>query len=260
VVLGTAWAALSTTGCKTYDEFLQEQNQRRKAEAALQESMARLGDCEARNRSLEQQLADGSDGSQDAIIASLRAELRDKDMRIGELGAMVDRLARRPMQKPIALPPELNEALKQFAADHPDIVEFDERLGLVKWKSDLLFELGSDVVRDEFAVSIREFAGIMQSPAASEFGVVVIGHTDTTPIRKTETRAKHPTNWHLSAHRAISVSRIFLDAGLAPERIGVMGYGPFQPIAPNDTPANKARNRRVETYVVPAASLGAFPV
>jgi chemotaxis protein MotB len=258
MVLGAAWAALSTTGCASYDEYLKEQNARRKAEAALLESQAKLGDAEARVRALEAQLAELGDESKDAIIASLRKELLAKDGRIAELAGMVDRLAKRPMLKPYALPPELNAALQAFAKAHPDIVEFDAERGVVKWKSDLLFELGSDVVRDQFAASVREFADIINSPAAAEFGVVIVGHTDTTPIRKADTMAKHPTNWHLSVHRAYSVARIFLDAGVAPERIGLMGFGEYQPIAPNDTAENKAKNRRVETYLVPAAAMGAF--
>lgn len=258
VVLGTVWAAVSTVGCKSYDEFLHEQNMRRKAEAALFEAQARLGDAEARAMALEQELAEAKDESKDAIIASLRSELLGKDARIAELGGLVDRMARRPIPKPMVLPPELNEALRQFADLHSEVVEFNPQQGLLKWKSDLLFELGSDVVREQFVASIREFADIVKSPAAEEFGVVVVGHTDTTPIRKPETKAKHPTNWHLSAHRAIAVSRIFLNAGVPPERVGVMGYGEYQPIAPNDTAENKAKNRRVETYLVPAAALGAF--
>ena len=71
------------------------------------------------------------------------------------------------------------------------------------------------------------------------------------------TKAKHPTNWHLSAHRAISVQKILAGAGVAESRTAVVGMGEFRPIEPNK--ANKGgnpRNRRVEMYIVPAKSIG----
>jgi chemotaxis protein MotB len=154
-----------------------------------------------------------------------------------------------------ALPPELDTALRNFATRHPDSVEFDSARGTVKWKSDLLFALGSDVVMDSAKGSLQEFARIMNSPAAEPFDITIVGHTDNTRIAKPATKAKHPTNWHLSAHRAISVMDVLRDYSIAEGRMGVMGYGEYRPLVDNTDAAAKSQNRRVEIYVVPSSSV-----
>ncbi len=80
--------------------------------------------------------------------------------------------------------------------------------------------------------------------------VIVVGHTCTTPIAKPETRREHKTNWHLSVHRAISVMNLLGQEKVAMTRLGVMGYGEYRPIADNASDAGKAKNRRVEIYLV----------
>lgn len=149
------------------------------------------------------------------------------------------------------LPPELDAALQAFAQRHPDAVVYDPKLGALKWRSDLLFASGSDVVRESALDTLREFSEIARSPAAEGFDVIVVGHTDNVRIGKPQTRAKHPTNWHLSAHRAISVAQVLLNQGLSPTRVGVMGFGEYRPVASNDTPAGREKNRRVEIYLKP---------
>jgi len=99
-------------------------------------------------------------------------------------------------------------------------------------------------------------AGIIDSPAAADFDAVIVGHTDNIPIVKPETKAKHPTNWHLSVHRAISVMNVLRGGAVAPDRLGVMGYGEYRPAVANDTKANRAKNRRVEVYLVPKHAVG----
>lgn len=153
------------------------------------------------------------------------------------------------------LPEALNEAIKSFARQQPDLVVFDEKRGTVKWKADLLFALGSDEVKDSSLEALRKFTEVLNAPVASEFEVVVVGHTDNRPIVRPETKARFPTNWHLSAGRAISVSRALERFNYPPERIGVMGYGPYRPVANNASEAGASQNRRVEVYLIPRGSL-----
>lgn len=72
------------------------------------------------------------------------------------------------------------------------------------------------------------------------------GHTDNDPIKT----AQFPSNWELSSARAMSVLHFFQDdAGFDPRNLSAIGKGEYQPIAPNDTPENKGKNRRIEIYV-----------
>ena len=81
----------------------------------------------------------------------------------------------------------------------------------------------------------------------------VEGHTDDTPI-SAKLQAKYPSNWELSAARAAGVARYFeTKQGIDPKRLEAVGFSMYQPVAPNDSPANKQRNRRVEIVLKPAA-------
>ena len=82
----------------------------------------------------------------------------------------------------------------------------------------------------------------------STHNVSVEGHTDNLPIH-TE---KSPSNWDLSTMRAVNVLRYLIDKGkCSPNKISAAGFGEFQPIFPNDTPAHRAKNRRVEFVFSP---------
>ena len=79
--------------------------------------------------------------------------------------------------------------------------------------------------------------------ARSEGPVRIEGHADNIPIN-TE---RYPSNWELSTARAVSVLRYLVeDLKIPAERLSAVGFGEYQPIAPNDTLENRAQNRRVE--------------
>lgn len=78
-----------------------------------------------------------------------------------------------------------------------------------------------------------------------DFRIIVEGHTDDVPISTVTYRS----NWELSAARAASFVSYLEEHGVDPEHLVVHGYGPNRPVAPNDTQANRARNRRIEIMV-----------
>jgi len=155
------------------------------------------------------------------------------------------------------LPAPLDSALKAFASQHSAEVAYDASRGTVKWTGDLLFPLGSDVVNDSSMNSLRGFVEILKSSAAADFEVVIIGHTDTKPIQRPGTKEKHPTNWHLSSHRAIAVGSVLQKYSYQPNRIAVVGCGEYRPIGDNSTESGAAQNRRVDIYIVPVGTIAA---
>jgi len=74
------------------------------------------------------------------------------------------------------------------------------------------------------------------------------GHTDNVPINT----PMFPSNWELSAVRASSVVRLFIDSGIDEKRMVVMGHAANEPIASNDTPEGRMRNRRVQLMILSA--------
>ena len=106
---------------------------------------------------------------------------------------------------------ELTTQLEDFARTN-GMVTYDADRGIVKFSSDLLFNKGSDEVTASAAAAVKSLCKILNTKAAQDFDVVVAGHTDDIPLQKPETLQKHPTNWHLSVHRAISVEKIMEDS------------------------------------------------
>lgn len=86
-------------------------------------------------------------------------------------------------------------------------------------------------------------------------GVLVTGFTDNTPIRT----LRFPSNWHLSEDRARAVRDVLVASGLQSERIRAEGRAEADPVAPNDTPANRALNRRVEITLNATTTLVVAP-
>jgi type VI secretion system protein ImpK len=76
--------------------------------------------------------------------------------------------------------------------------------------------------------------------------VLVTGHTDNTPMRS----ARYPSNWHLSEERARTVRELLIARKLPPERIQAEGRADSEPLLANDSPSNRALNRRVEITLV----------
>jgi chemotaxis protein MotB len=253
--MGVAALVLSTnTGCY-YDQLLQEQRARRVVEEQLARAQQDLHDAQSMNQVLNSKIEslNGQLTSKQQLVDSLTAEnesLRDK---WGKAMAALEEMAKKDMGKPIVvtqvLPPELDEALKAFAAAHPELLEYLPEKGAIRWKADLLFPLGSDDLGDAVAGPLREFAEIVNSAKAAGFDVIVVGHTCNTRIAKPETLREHKTNWHLSAHRAISVMKALAGFGVSETKMGVMGYGEWRPIVANTTTENKAKNRRVEIFL-----------
>jgi len=171
---------------------------------------------------------------------------------IKEKDALIEQLRQKLLTGGTALTPELNNLLEEFARANPGMVTYDKDKGIVKFSSDLLFNKGSDEVTSSAANTVKTLCGILNSPEALDFDIVVAGHTDDMPIQRAETLAKHPSNWHLSVHRAISVEKIMEGNSVDPKRLSVRGFGEFRPVVPNLPEKGGAeQNRRVEIYIVP---------
>src|SRR5204862_7678676 len=75
----------------------------------------------------------------------------------------------------------------------------------------------------------------------------VAGHTDHTPSKSGRFRS----NWDLSTARAVEVLNYMISSGMEAKRVSAAGYADQSPVASNDSPENKAKNRRIEITLVP---------
>jgi len=112
---------------------------------------------------------------------------------------------------------------------------------------EILFAPGSAELGAEGEEVLRKVAG--QLKGVDQL-VEVAGHTDSVPIRGT-LQKRYPTNWELAAARAARVARLLESAGVDGDRLVVVSHAEHRPVAPNDTPANRALNRRIEIRLKP---------
>jgi chemotaxis protein MotB len=138
----------------------------------------------------------------------------------------------------------IDEALEAFAAEPGVNVSYSNQGAHITFEDFLLFNFGkADINRGGLAFLDKMAALIQKIP----YPVRVEGHTDNVPIHT----ARYPSNWELSIARAVSVVKYFAESGkIDPQRLSAVGYGETRPLVPNDSPANRTRNRRVEIVLV----------
>jgi len=116
----------------------------------------------------------------------------------------------------------------------------------VEIRADILFPSGIANLAPQALPPLKELAGILTGFANP---LRVEGHTDDKPIAT----PAFPSNWELSAARAASVARLFIDSGVDPHRLAITGLGEYQPEASNATEEGRNKNRRVKLIVLGSA-------
>jgi len=124
-------------------------------------------------------------------------------------------------------------------------VRHEERGMVISLLSDgTLFDLGSAELKPSARQVLDRVAQVLR---AVPNPVLIEGHTDNLPIRT----AQYPSNWELSAARAARVLRYLVQRGEIPaHRLIAVGYADTRPLVPNDSPANRAQNRRVDIAIL----------
>lgn len=130
----------------------------------------------------------------------------------------------------------------EVTADQVQIKQLSDRL-VVTFVDEVLFAPGSA----ELHANGRSTIGKAVPTLATLGGhwISVQGYTDSEPIGPA-LRHRYPTNWDLSAARAVEVVRYLQSQGVDPGNLVAAGYGQYQPVAPNDTAQGRAKNRRID--------------
>ena len=141
---------------------------------------------------------------------------------------------------------EMGDKVKQAIEDH-DLgdeaeVSTDENGVTLKITGKLMFDAGSAQIKEDFKPFLDSISKIINE---NNYPVAIEGHTDNIPISSTY----YPSNWELSSARATAVLRYLVEKkGIPAKRLMAVGYADTRPLVPNDTPENRAKNRRVEFH------------
>lgn len=159
-----------------------------------------------------------------------------------------------------ALSAALNKGMQDAKKQVDDMMKNKEVHGEVKLDKDGLkisleeqgqasfFTSGSAETTPEIDAMLAKLAPTLRKLSESH-DIIVEGHTDSQQVQGKLTQF-YDSNWELSAARATSVARLLVDKyGIPPNRIGAIGYGEYRPIASNETPEGRSKNRRVVFFV-----------
>jgi len=177
-------------------------------------------------------------------------------------------------QKPSMIEPTTREALQEIKEQGKKQGELQEtaQLGKLKEKLDkyigennLTWKLHTVLSQDGLLIRIKDSALFSSGsaeliPESRQLGaeiakmlttlsqkITISGHTDNVPIHTSQ----FPSNWELSSSRAVNFMKYLLaQEALEPERFSAIGYGEYQPIAPNNTEEGRSKNRRVEVLIM----------
>jgi len=261
--IGTALVGIALTGCVSQEKYNALKLDRDGLAEQLAKAQTDASSARSEADSYKNQLAmlGNGMGSKDGLVSNLQQQCATLQSQLDELNRRYAEAISRPAGGISALPPQLTNELSAFAAQNPDLVDFDAARGIVKFKSDVTFASGDATVTPKAKEVIGRFASILNSPSASGYELMVAGHTDNTRVVNPATiRAGHLDNWYLSAHRSITVSKELFAHGINPQRVGVVGYADQRPVASNASPSGQQQNRRVEVLILPTTVHGAAPV
>lgn len=127
------------------------------------------------------------------------------------------------------------------------IVKQDERGLIIRMLDDIFFDSGKAEVKPKAKEILLYIGSILNNDDFKDKHIKIEGHTDNDRIN-TE---RFPSNWELSVIRATNVLKLLVnEENISPKRISASGYGPNRPVVSNNTPEDKAKNRRVDIVIL----------
>jgi chemotaxis protein MotB len=208
-----------------------------------------------KNADIIQKQADYEKLSQELDVKnnSLRVQTAEYDQRMRELQAKQEQYENivRDKEKETKNYEALMNSLKSELNQKSVTIQNLEGKLTVTFVNEVLFESGSASISKQGKSILDDFAkGMKDNPG---FRINVIGHTDNVAIAGNLAKT-YPSNWELSTARAVSVVRYLTEvSGMSPDNLYPEGHSYYTPVVPNDTPENRAKNRRVEIIIVPIA-------
>ncbi|MEW5675242.1 OmpA family protein [Flavobacterium enshiense] len=249
-------AAITLTSCGTKKKIADLEAKNKEIQDLLNTCTVKLNTCltekEALNNQNEYLKKNNSDlinsSKEMTVLTTKGAEnlekslesLREKDLKISRLQ---DALTKKDSVT-LALVTSLK---REVGIDDPDInINVEKGVVMISIADNLLFKSGSYEVSDRAKGVLSKVAKVINSKP--DFECMVEGHTDNVPIKN----AVLLDNWDLSVKRATSIVRVlYKDLGVNPKQLIPAGRSSYIPLVDNDSPANRAKNRRTRIIIMP---------
>ena len=177
-------------------------------------------------------------------IEAAESKDREQEVLISNLGERLNRALAAKVEELSRFRSEFFGRLREVLGERRDVTIVGDRF---VFQSEVLFGSGSADLEEDGKAGLADLADTLLEiaptiPEDIEWILRVDGHTDAIPIFT----AQFPSNWELSAARAISVIQFLIERGIPAHRLAATGFGEFQPLDPGDDEIAHRRNRRIE--------------
>ena len=248
--------SLSLTSCVSKKKFTELEAKQKETQDLLNTATVKLNTCLTEREALANQIdylkktnTDLINSSKELTVLTTKGaqnleksleSLKEKDLKIARLQ---DALTKKDSVT-LALVTSLK---REVGIDDPDInINVEKGVVMISIADNLLFKSGSYNVTDKAKGVLAKVAKVINSKP--DFECMVEGHTDNVPIKN----AVLLDNWDLSVKRATSIVRVLhTELGVNPKQLIPAGRSYYIPLVDNDTPANRAKNRRTRIIIMP---------
>lgn len=255
--------ALTATSCVSKKKFAELEAKNKETQDLLNTATVKLNSCleeksglnatltalQSENENLKKNNSDLINTSKEMTVLTTKGAqniekaletIKEKDLKINRLQ---DALTKKDSVT-LALVTSLK---KEVGIDDPDInINVEKGVVMISIADNLLFKSGSYDVGDRAKGVLGKVAKVINSKP--DFECMVEGHTDNVPIKN----AVLLDNWDLSVKRSTSIVRVLQnDLGVSPKQLIPAGRSFYVPLNDNDTPENRAKNRRTRIIIMP---------
>lgn len=231
----------SSAGCVSSGKYRTLQQER---DALAGRNQALQGEVNAANQKGDTLAQEKSAlASEKAALEDRLAQLQEQEQTLGSQLKQHEEEARQLKSTYDGL---LGSLKKELEAGQIQVQQLRDGLS-VNLAQEILFASGSAALDKSGNEVLRRVAEQLKQ---TNYQVVVTGHTDNKPVGAGLVK-RYPTNWELAGARAASVVRLFLESGLSASRLLAASLADTQPVASNDTPEGRAKNRRIEIRLRP---------
>ena len=260
-------AGLACLGCVTRSTYVALQEQYDATVAARDDLASQAERLKIERDSFESQYLDAQESFEDERVTrtTLASSLADVETKATQLDRDLEaeRLARVAAATALA---ERETQLASMQSTYDELVTDLEsevssgQIEIERLREGLRLNVSDDVLFASGSAELDQIGRDVLVKVAgrlTELGdfIEVRGHTDDRRIRGTLAK-RFPSNWELAAARSARVVRLLEAEGVPGDRLAVVSLGPNDPIAANDSPDNRARNRRIEIRLVPLSAPG----
>lgn len=235
------------SSCVSKSKYVQLEAEHAEAEHKLEYTETRLSYTEESREKCLDSLADCQGRFKEKKL-ELSREMEGLQVSLEESQATIDKQTKIIRDLHTTKVKIENSLKEQIEAKEVKLEEIEGKLK-VTLVDKILFDTGKVEITRRGKEVLLELADTLREN--KDQNIVVEGHTDDVPIGLGLIE-KYPTNWELSAARAVGVVRFLQEKGwLEPKRLSATGYSYYKPVASNDTAEGRRQNRRIEIILVP---------